>query len=114
MEYLLNIFNLLKDETTLRIIMLLNKKDLCVCQLVEITGVSQPNISKKLANLRKASLVESKKESLYTFYSLSSSDEILINIIRLIGDKVEKYPTIKNDLIKIKGAEAFLEAGKCS
>ena len=114
MENLLNIFNLLKDETTLRIIMLLSKKELCVCQLVEITGVSQPNISKKLANLRKANLVKSRKESLYTFYTLSSGDEILINITSFIGDKLDKYPIIKKDLIKSKDAEAFLEAGKCS
>lgn len=114
MENLVNIFNLLKDETTLRVIMLLSKKELCVCQLVEITGVSQPNISKKLANLRKANLVVSEKKSLYTFYSLNISDEILINIISFIGDKLDSYPLIKKDLIKSKDAEAFLKAGKCS
>lgn len=114
MQNLNQIFTLLKDETTLRIVMLLEKKELCVCQLVEITGVSQPNISKKLANLRKFNFVKGRKDSLYTFYSLQRDMEILINIIDLIGDKVEAYPTIKNDLIKSKEADAFLKANKCS
>ena len=38
----IELFKVLSDETRLRIINLLNKQDLCVCELVEVLELSQP------------------------------------------------------------------------
>ncbi len=43
MNTLINTFKLLSDETRLRIILLLQQEELCVCQLTGILDISQPD-----------------------------------------------------------------------
>lgn len=49
------------DETRLRILTLLGDKPLCVCQLVEVLGLSQSTISKHLFLFKHAGLVENEQ-----------------------------------------------------
>jgi ArsR family transcriptional regulator len=46
------------------------KGEKCVCELTEILDVSQSTVSKHLGVLKKAGLVDSKKEGLNVTYSL--------------------------------------------
>ena len=48
MNRLTNIFKLMSDETRLRIIMLLNRETLCVCEISGILNIPQPRISQNL------------------------------------------------------------------
>ncbi|NOZ25041.1 MAG: winged helix-turn-helix transcriptional regulator [Nitrospirae bacterium] len=58
------------DETRVRILKLLDGRELCVCQLMEILGTGQSTVSKHLGILRTAGLVECRKEGTWTFYRL--------------------------------------------
>ncbi|MFW5985715.1 MAG: ArsR/SmtB family transcription factor [Halanaerobiaceae bacterium] len=61
----------LAHKTRLEIIdILVDKGDKCVCELTEILDVSQSTVSKHLGVLKKASLVDSKKEGLNVTYSV--------------------------------------------
>ena len=42
------IMKLLSDNTRLRILMLLTRRELCVCQIMGVLGVSQPLVSRNL------------------------------------------------------------------
>jgi ArsR family transcriptional regulator len=53
----------LGDETRLRIFALLTKTELCVCEIEDILGLSQSLVSNHLAVLRRAGLVESRRDS---------------------------------------------------
>jgi ArsR family transcriptional regulator len=53
---------LLGEETRLRIFSLLTKSELCVCELEDATGLSQSLVSNHLAALRRAGLVESRRD----------------------------------------------------
>ena len=70
----INISNYLKqlaDLTRLRSLMLLHKEgELCVCELTYALGLSQPKISRHLANLREANIVQGRREGLWIYYSL--------------------------------------------
>ena len=74
------------NETKLRLVALLLENELCVCELEEITGVRQANISKNLAALRTAGVVDVRRDGQRGFYFLT--DEFLdnINFIRHIHD----------------------------
>ncbi len=62
---------LLADETRLRCLMLLLKEgELCVCELTYALGLSQPKISRHLATLREAEIVQSRREGLWVYYAL--------------------------------------------
>lgn len=53
-----------------RLIMLeaLEGRELCVCELTELVGVDQSTVSKHLAVLKQAGLVEDRKEGVMAYY----------------------------------------------
>ena len=53
----------LGDETRLRVFALLTKAELCVCEIEDILDLSQSLVSNHLAVLRRAGLVESRRDS---------------------------------------------------
>ena len=65
------VFNALADETRLRILNLLNVGELCVCDIIKILKEPQSKVSRHLAYLRRAGLVEGRKEGLWMHYRLS-------------------------------------------
>jgi ArsR family transcriptional regulator len=47
------------------------QRELCVCELQEVFGWSQPLISHHLAILRKSGLVEDRRDAQWVYYSVS-------------------------------------------
>lgn len=66
----LEILKLFSDCSRLRILHLLYQKDLCVCELVYLLGLTQSNVSKHLNNMIQLGAVENYKVNKYTFYKL--------------------------------------------
>jgi ArsR family transcriptional regulator len=64
-------FRAFSDRTRLRILHLLKGGELCVCDLVDVLAVPQPKASRHLAYLRKAGLVVTRKDGLWTYYQLA-------------------------------------------
>ena len=71
------LFKALGDETRLRIVALLSHRELCVCHIQEALGLSQPSVSRHLAVLRAAGVVEDRRERKWVYYRLARqpSDE---------------------------------------
>lgn len=65
------IFRAFSDATRLRILSLLKAGELCVGDLVSILNLPQPKVSRHLAYLRKAGLVETRGQGLWNFYRLA-------------------------------------------
>jgi DNA-binding transcriptional ArsR family regulator len=63
-------FAVLADPTRLRLISLLCRRELCVCDLAEHLGVSESAVSHQLRALRGARLVRYRKEGRQVFYRL--------------------------------------------
>lgn len=61
----------ISDDTRVRILKLLEKQELCVCQLMEILKLGQSTVSKHLGILKNAGLIEVRKEWTWAFYRLS-------------------------------------------
>lgn len=65
------LFRILSDPTRLRILALLaTHEELCVCDLTRTLGLSQPLISRHLAQLRAAALVSDRREGVWIHYRL--------------------------------------------
>jgi DNA-binding transcriptional ArsR family regulator len=56
------------DPTRLRILALLRSGPLCVCQIVAVLGASQPAVSRHLALLRRAALIEAERRGRWVWY----------------------------------------------
>lgn len=67
-----NFFKCLSDETRLNIVTLIaENKELCVCDLIEKLQLSQPKISRHLALLRAAGLLQDRRQSQWVYYSIN-------------------------------------------
>lgn len=59
------------DPTRLRVLNALVAGELCVCDLVDLLGLSQPAVSRHLAYLRRMGLVEATREWKFAHYRLA-------------------------------------------
>src|SRR5437762_12300324 len=66
-----NLFRALADSTRLRLLNLMNGREVCVCYFVEILKTSQPKISRHLAYLRKAGIVAARRDGKWMHYRLT-------------------------------------------
>lgn len=72
MKHDLAVFKAFADETRLRIMFLLADRELCVCELVAVLDMPQGKISRHLAQLKYAELVNVRREGTWIYYSLAS------------------------------------------
>ena len=102
------LFKALADETRLRILNLLCRRELCVCQIVEVLGIGQSKASRHLAHLRHAGLVTDRREGLWMYYSLSDpSAELHRQVIECLKQAEDELPMGVADL------EALVNLGEC-
>lgn len=102
MDKLLDFFGIVADETRLRIIGLLNQKELCVCEMCEILGLSQPKVSRHLSKLRDAGIVIDSRQGQWVFYYLNVKDNVMKDLLSVIVNNKEQYPALKTDYQKLK------------
>jgi ArsR family transcriptional regulator len=67
---LVRLFAALADPTRLRLLNLMNGREVCVCYFVEVLKQSQPKISRHLAYLRKAGVVTARREGKWMHYRI--------------------------------------------
>lgn len=71
MNHEVQFFKALSDETRQRILELLEGREYCVGEIVEVFNMSQPTISHHLNILKVAGLVKDRKEGQQVYYSLN-------------------------------------------
>jgi ArsR family transcriptional regulator len=64
------LFAALADRTRLRLLNLMNGREVCVCYFVEILGQSQPKISRHLAYLRASGVVVARRDGKWMHYRI--------------------------------------------
>lgn len=101
MKNLMDFLKSISDETRLRILMLLHERELCVCELCDVLGESQPKISRHLARLRDAGFVRDLRHGQWVFYSLNIDNETEIEILRVIRSSIGDHPILHNDVQKL-------------
>jgi len=73
---LARLFAALADPTRLRLLNLMNGREVCVCYFVEILKQGQPKISRHLAYLRNAGIVSARREGKWMHYRLEHPDGV--------------------------------------
>lgn len=70
---MLDIFKALSDENRLRILNLLYRQELCVCELEVLLDMSQSNVSRHLNKLRSSGVITTIKSGLWAHYRLNDT-----------------------------------------
>lgn len=68
---MVNLFKTLGDRNRLRILNVLMKGELCVCEIEAILDTTQSNVSRHLARLRREEIVIYEKRSQWTYYQIN-------------------------------------------
>ena len=93
----------LGDRTRLRILGLLVTGEVCVCHIHESLRVSQPKVSRHLAYLRRAGLVETRREGLWVYYRLAkSADPLILTIRDVVAHTLAHVPGIRRDAERLQ------------
>jgi ArsR family transcriptional regulator len=104
------LFKALGDETRLRIVALLAHGELCVCHLEEALQVSQPKVSRHLAILRAAGVVEDRRNGSWVYYRLlKQPDAECERQLRGLVRTFERRTVLRRDLerlVKVRGPGA--------
>ncbi|MEJ2380075.1 MAG: metalloregulator ArsR/SmtB family transcription factor [Gammaproteobacteria bacterium] len=68
------LFPTLAHPLRLRALLLLHREgELCVCELTHAFGVSQPMISRHLAQMRQTGLVEHRRQGAWVYYRINAA-----------------------------------------
>jgi ArsR family transcriptional regulator, arsenate/arsenite/antimonite-responsive transcriptional repressor len=68
-------FRALADRTRLRLLHLMGADEVCVCFFVEILKTNQPKISRHLAYLRRAGIVDARREGQWMHYRITEPSD---------------------------------------
>ena len=67
----LNITKALAEENRVRILLALEDRELCVCQIIKLLELAPSTVSKHMAVLRQARLVDGRKDGRWMYYRLA-------------------------------------------
>jgi len=97
-------FAALADPTRLRLLNLMNGREVCVCYFVEILKQSQPKISRHLAYLRKAGLVDARREGKWMHYKIRDLDVVAAHILEATLGKLQADRAMQADRVRLDKA----------
>ena len=92
------IFKALSDKNRIRIVKMLQKKSLCVCEIRDVLKLATSTVSKHLSILREAGLIVDWKDGKWINYKINPDpDSLVANALLYTQLQIEDDETIKND-----------------
>lgn len=102
MERYVTFFAALADENRLRLLHLMRDGEICVCYLQGALKTNQPKISRHLAYLRRAGLVEARREGKWMYYSIKKQTGKLERLLKDALKGMGAEAQIKGDIERAK------------
>ena len=91
-------FRALADRTRLRLINLMSQGEICVCFFVEVIETNQPKISRHLAYLRRAGIVDARRDGKWMHYQITTPpDEHAAQVLREVQAWLRADPEMQRD-----------------
>ena len=108
-------FKCLSDETRLRCMLLLHKVgELCVCELTHALDLSQPKISRHLAQLRQCGLLLDTRKGQWVYYRLNPElENWAIVILDSAASAMDSDDDYRQDCSRLQLMEDRPGGGKC-
>jgi DNA-binding transcriptional ArsR family regulator len=100
----MNVTKALSDEKRVRILMALNGRELCVCQITELLGLAPSTVSKHIQVLANARLVKSRQDGRWRYYRVAGDEasDAVREAIDWTLRSLSKTPKIRKDAERLK------------
>ena len=107
MKDLTKMFKALGDSNRLRILKMLEIRELCVCEITAVLKLANSTVSKHLSILRDAELILDEKDGKWVNYRLVESDtnKYVIELMPLLKKWLPNDKVIKTDSQKVKSVD---------
>jgi len=103
MKEVTRLFKAFSDETRLRILRLLLKRELCICELMEVLQLPQSNVSRHMAYLKNAGLVDDRREAVWVYYSLTEpKNKVHACQLRCLAECFDDYEDLRRDEARLE------------
>ena len=115
MRVTLRVTKALADIQRVRILMMLQPGELCVCQIVEVLELAPSTVSKHLSILNDARLVDSRKEGRWMYYRLpKGTDGAFVRpVLKWLNETLKDDATTAQDARKLKSVVACAPETLC-
>lgn len=90
------------DPNRLRMILALEGRSLCVCQMTALLGLAPSTVSKHLSVLKQAGLVGEKKQGRWVYHELCDEGCACLAVIRWVREQAGRDPQIAADRVRLK------------
>jgi ArsR family transcriptional regulator, arsenate/arsenite/antimonite-responsive transcriptional repressor len=102
----ISLIGAMSDPTRLRLLsLILHNGEICVCDLIDITELPQPKVSRHLATLRHAGWVNDRREGQWMHYSLAAAtSDLHRSLIGSVKHAHEEIDLVRDDLAKLSQA----------
>src|SRR5215468_3108942 len=98
LEQLEDTFKALADRTRLRILVLLGNNEVCVCHIHDSLDLPQPTVSRHLAYLRRAGLVDVRRDGVWMHYQVSRSlNPVIQGVVAAAVHALQQLPVTTQD-----------------
>lgn len=104
MRDFLTITKALSDENRVRALMALAGGELCVCQIIDLLKLAPSTVSKHMAVLHQADLVETRKDGRWIYYRLTDRPESSCaeTALRMVQDCLAGDDRVRQDARQLK------------
>lgn len=88
MELLEKQLKAMADQNRLTLLACMKNGEVCVCDFVEVLGISQPAVSQQLKKLKDAGIVVERKEGTWKYYRLAND---LPQVVKAVIETIEAH-----------------------
>jgi len=96
------------DSARVKILKMLQHRELCVCEMQAVLGISQPAVSRHLRLLEDADFVRSQKDGMWSNFRLATKNECNPYsrvILQTLRNWLEEDPQIEKVLEQVKNVD---------
>ena len=100
MKELTRLLSALADPTRLRLLRLIHRQELCVCELMEALQLPQYKVSRHLLELRRIGLAEARRSGRWMHYRISGAatrSPLHQDLLKLLDVHLRDLPEAKRD-----------------
>ncbi|MFC2083686.1 ArsR/SmtB family transcription factor [Bacteroidota bacterium] len=114
MNNLAHVFKALSDINRIRILKMLEIRQLCVCEITEILHLATSTVSKHLSILREVNLIKDKKEGKWVNYYLNpdQTNEYIRHLLPLIRTWLPGDEIVSRDKKKVNSVNRNILCNK--
>jgi ArsR family transcriptional regulator, arsenate/arsenite/antimonite-responsive transcriptional repressor len=106
----------LADPTRLRLLSLLLRGELCVCELVDALRIPQYTVSRHLRRLRTAGLVEARRSGRWMHYRIArrvAAREGQHELLGVLETRLREDPAVRQDHARLTKRLSLRRFGQC-